>query len=218
MLRSHASARTSLKQWCAALLLFVISGSELCLPDAIPEGERQNVLDSVGREIPIKFIVFDWNAAEVLSSIAKILVEEALGYHAVFDEHRPFTVMEVVLKLSGCLDSTCNDMQISDSHVALDCWLGSAGTDTDTFMQQNPGKAPEDLGSIGYEGEEALVVAGKLVDEAYEHSGFALDFYRSYNQSHYSARKHFDGIADLPREDSDVTIQATQKAHRSPKP
>ncbi|CAE7736688.1 unnamed protein product [Symbiodinium microadriaticum] len=184
-------------------LLFLVTGcsGELCLLQGIPSSQRTYILNGAAENVPVKLMVFNWAAAELLSTIAKLLIEEVLGYHAVFDDTRPIANIEVVQSLAGCSDMDCNQTQMSDTHVALDVWLGSAGADVELFMKRHPTIAPEDLGSIGYAGEEALCITGKLLDEAYEVSGFSLDFYRSYNTSHYRAARHFDQLSDLPAQD-----------------
>ncbi|CAE7677752.1 unnamed protein product, partial [Symbiodinium sp. CCMP2456] len=188
--------------WPWRLLFFLVIGcsGELCLLQGIPSSQRAYVLNGAAENVAIKLMVFNWRAAELLSTIAKLLIEEVLGYHAVFDDTRPIANIEVVQGLAGCSDIDCNETQ-KDKHVALDVWLGSAGADVELFMQRHPATAPEDLGSIGYAGEEALCITGKLLDEAYEVSGFSLDFYRSYNMSHYRAAQHFDQLSDLPAQD-----------------
>ena len=138
--------------WWLLSVVFTMCSSSLCLPEGVPDAERVEILNAAGESIPIRLMVFNWNAAELLSTIAKLLIEEALGFRAVFDDYRPEANMEVVLGLSGCLDRDCNNMQMSNKHVALDVWLGSAGADVELFMQKHASQAPQDLGSIGYAG------------------------------------------------------------------
>ena len=59
-------------------------------------------------------------------------------------------------------------------------------------------KVPEDLGSMGYAGEEAVFVSRQIVEEAYEDSEKSLNWYRSYNVSRSSAKKYFNSVLDLP--------------------
>ena len=59
-------------------------------------------------------------------------------------------------------------------------------------------EVPEDLGSIGFAGEEALYVAKGVAMSAYQDSGIALEFYKSYNPSFNNAKHYFDSLAALP--------------------
>ena len=69
---------------------------------------------------------------------------------------------------------------------------------TSAGKARHPDKAPEDLGSMGYAGEEALFISRQIVEEAYEDSERSLNWYRSYNASRSSAKKYFDSVVDLP--------------------
>ena len=64
--------------------------------------------------------------------------------------------------------------------------------------ERHPDKVPEDLGSMGYAGEEAVFVSRQIVEEAYEDSEKSLNWYRSYNVSRSSAKKYFNSVLDLP--------------------
>lgn len=48
---------------------------------------------------------------------------------------------------------------------------------------------------------EGLFVTVSVLDEAYEDSGHALDYYRSYNQTHNRPMKFFAALADLDLSD-----------------
>ena len=141
--------------WRFLLLLVIRCSGELCLLQGIPSSQRTYMLNGAAENVAVKLMVFNWPAAELLSTIAKLLIEEALGYHAVFDDLRPIANIEVVQGLAGCSDMDCNQTQMNDKHVALDVWLGSAGADVELFMQRHPTIAPEDLGSLGYAGRVA---------------------------------------------------------------
>ena len=138
--------------WRFLLLLVLKCSGELCLPEGVPPSQRTYIRNGAAQNVAVKLTVFSWPAAELLSTIAKLLIEEAIGYHAVFGIDRPFANIEVVQALAGCSDFDCNHTQMNDTHVALDVWLGSAGADVEQFMQRHPNVAPEDLGSIGYAG------------------------------------------------------------------
>lgn len=130
------------------------------------------------------------------------MIQEVLGYRASIREARAKTIMEAVMALTRCDDFECSLQNLSDvSHIALEIWLGSYGVEYELFKSRHPDLAPEDLGSMGYAGEEAMFVSPKLVEHAYEDAGISLNWYRSYNSSKASVRKYFSSLEDLPIED-----------------
>ena len=96
------------------------------------------------------------------------MIEEALGYKAKINEVRGVQNLHAVLSLTGCDSLECSSQDADVSHVALEAWLGTYGTDYDAFKQKHPDIVPEDLGSMGYPGEEAMFVSKFLVEDAYQ--------------------------------------------------
>ena len=96
------------------------------------------------------------------------MIEEALGYKVRIDEVRGVQNLDAVLSLTGCNSLECSSRDTDVSHVALEAWLGAYGSDYDAFKQKHPDLVPEDLGSIGYAGEEAMFVSKFLVQDAYQ--------------------------------------------------
>ncbi|OLP78712.1 hypothetical protein AK812_SmicGene41084 [Symbiodinium microadriaticum] len=131
--------------------------------------------------------------------------DEVLGYKALVRDFRPLSVLDATLPLSGCLDLDCNRTSPSDvSHIALESWIGAYGADYEVFAKRHPAKAPVDLGTIGWAGEEALYVPRPTLTSAYEESGIALEFYKSYSPSHNDVRRFFDSPWSLPADAAPV--------------
>ena len=65
-------------------------------------------------------------------------------------------------------------------HVSVDSWIGSYASTQNQFAKEYPRLAAEDLGSMGYAGEESMYVSRAILQAAYSESGLALDFYKSY--------------------------------------
>lgn len=129
------------------------------------------------------------------------MIQEVLGYRASINDARAKHNMEAVMPLTGCDDFECSLQDLSVSHIALEAWLESYGVEYERFKDRRPDLAPEDLGSMGYAGEEAMFVSPHLVEHAYEDAGISLGWYRSYNSSKVSVRKYFSSLEDLPIED-----------------
>ena len=183
------------------LLSFVVRSGADCLESAVPEIERSYIKDVTGEDVEIDLVASDWPASEFVTALAKVLIQEALGYKAKINPKRAFSGLDSVLALTGCDDMVCSSPSHDRSEVALEVWLGAYGGDYDAFGLRHPDKLPEDIGSIGYEGEEAMFVSSKLTEEAYEESGQSLNWYRSYNASWSLVRKYFASLSDLPLED-----------------
>ena len=73
--------------------------------------------------------------------------------------------------------------------VSFESWIGSYFDLFEAFHDSYPLLSPLDLGSLGYSGEESIYVTKQVMDTAYEDSGTALDFYKSYNASHYDVQR-----------------------------
>eukprot|EP00913_Durusdinium_trenchii_P003102 g2866.t1 len=84
-------------------------------------------------------------------------------------------------------------------HVSIDSWLGSFPAAYEAMKSSFPEIAPVDLGPIGYEGEESIYVSQTVLNAAYEHSGIALEYYKSYNVSHNNVKQYFDSLGDVSK-------------------
>ena len=86
-----------------------------------------------------------------------MMIQEILGFHAVIDPR---------VGASGA--------------SPIYAWSGTHAAAQQTFAKQNPTVAAEDLGSMGYAGEESMYVSQEILHAAYSDAGLALDFYKSY--------------------------------------
>eukprot|EP00913_Durusdinium_trenchii_P034226 g32031.t1 len=165
--------------WHLALAISVglaPSVRSLCLRDGLAESKRLYLKDSAGEENPISLIQYDWASADAATMLAEILIPEVLGYHVVKDTQATVSIFEGVLKLAGCSSANCSEFE--ENHAA---------------------RAPEDLGSMGYNGDHYLFVKGSIRDQAYSDAGLALDFYKSYNTTFHFPQKYFDRLESFDR-------------------
>ena len=178
----------------------IASNASKCLLDGVPESNRRYIQDTMGNNVPIRISVGDWASAEIASVLARIFLNEVLGYHAVILPERRLTSITAFPLLAGCADWDCTE-QSEQGHVALEVWVTGKNAELQQFDEQNPGKGPEDLGSIGYTGHNALCISGAVRDSAYGEVGLALEFYKSYNLSYHQAQNFFDPPFALEVED-----------------
>ncbi|CAE7464201.1 RPS6 [Symbiodinium natans] len=202
--RSPVAPAWSLLSLLGACTVIIPSGSTTaCLPDGIPATNRSYIQQDPASqaasgldESPIRITVFDWASSELTSIMADIFVREVLGYHAVILPHRLAGSLDALPDLAGCTDEDCTGRQVRD-HVAMDAWISDKIPEIMAFDARNPGLGPENLGSIGYTGEDALCVNGAVRRTAFCATGLALEFYKSYNVSIHQANQFFDRLSDL---------------------
>jgi len=175
-----------------------------CLPEAVREKNRTYIQDIDGNDIPIGFLRMDWRSSVIATAIARILVEEVLGYHTTADADPALRSRYAFLALAGCQNyndaegplcaSGTPDLRI---HIAMATWLGTNIDSWDEVQEMFSTYAPKDLGAMGWTGREHMFVKKQTLLDAYEAEGVMLDFYKGYNVSHHKVHKYFDSIFDI---------------------
>ncbi|CAE7255288.1 unnamed protein product [Symbiodinium sp. CCMP2456] len=203
------------------LALLAIRSTAVCLHDAIPAEDRALIKNADGVETEIVLIPYSWDSSYFVTKIAEILISEALGYSTRFYSWWPTEVLDSALLLSLCSTAECNETRPGTvGHIALESWIGAYGVHFETFRDRHPSMAPEDLGTMGYSGEEALYASRTILQEAWDESGYALEYFRTYNTSHYDAQKYFDRYTDLPADEivlcNDTGSMFTDTAYMNP--
>ena len=113
-----------------------------------------------------------------------MLIREVMGYHAQVHPELGINGGTPIYALGGCVnfnDATNKDCgtQGTRIHVSVDSWVGSYASAQNQFAKEYPQFAAEDLGSMGYDGEESMYVRQSILQAAYNDTGLALDFYKS---------------------------------------
>ena len=141
--------------------------------------------DDAGNNIPIGLFEMAWESNSLLIHMAALMIREGLGFHAQVNPTVGGNGGSQVFALAGCTDF--NDKanmecgtQETTIHVSVDSWIGSYASTQNQFAKEYPRLAAEDLGSMGYAGEESMYVSRAILQAAYSESGLALDFYKSY--------------------------------------
>ena len=173
-------------------------GAELCLPTGIPEEERLHILNVSNQLSPVRFAPFAWSFSAAASEIARILISEVLGYHAVV-KHDPllWDTVAGIRTLAGCYSLDCS-VKDTRPDVLMDTWLTPAALFWEQFQSENPNVA-EDLGSMGYSGLDGLYLKGSVRDRAAS-DGVFLEYYKSYNLLIHEPYKYFNSLYDLPED------------------
>ena len=184
---------------CRVVLRHVMA--DQCLPDAVAAQNRAFIKDDQQKDIQIGMSMADWASSYVFSNLGKILVEEVLGYHAVLHPEIAIAAASQLWAVGGCLDINSVNEQTCDQaetrvHVVLDSWHTTVA-ELAQFRQAYPHLVPEDLGSMGFFGEESLYLTEPVLEQAYNSEGLALDFYKSYNRTHHAAKQFFDSVGSV---------------------
>ncbi|CAE7831424.1 unnamed protein product, partial [Symbiodinium sp. KB8] len=166
---------------------------------AIPEVQRALIKTRDGADIPIGFFQGAWESAYLTSEIARILVEEVLGYHTWIHPADGRSAVVTPYALAGCLDfnnATNQQCGINETrlHVCVDCWSATYASVVEDMKETFPHLIPVDLGSMGYEGEESMYLTKDVLQQALDAEGLPLDFYRGYNLTHHNPKQYFDSI------------------------
>ncbi|CAK9053649.1 Ephrin_rec_like domain-containing protein [Durusdinium trenchii] len=182
------------------LLLGLNVGSiaqELCLDDGVPFSQRKYIQDDASNNIPIQALECAWASSALLNELTVMLIREVLGFHADIAPQVGASGASPIYALAGCVDfdhateKNCGSQE-TQIHVSVDSWVGSYASAQNNFAKEYPRIAAEDLGSMGYSGEESMYVSQEILHAAYSESGLALDFYKSY----FAEGSRIAGIAD----------------------
>lgn len=78
---------------------------------------------------PITLLAYEWPSAKLVSTMAKLLIEEVLGYRAVVSSYEPVSIQDAIMALTGCTDMACSRQGSVRGHVVLETWLGAYGAE-----------------------------------------------------------------------------------------
>ena len=113
-----------------------------------------------------------WASSTLLAEMTAVMIREVLGFHAHVDPTVGGNGASPVFALAGCTDF--NDKvnrkcgtQETTIHVSVDSWIGSYASTQNQFAKEYPRLAAEDLGSMGYVGEESMYVSQAILNAAY---------------------------------------------------
>ncbi|CAE7233751.1 unnamed protein product [Symbiodinium natans] len=182
-----------------------------CLRDAIDFSQRQNLTrgDQVGESYPatrpfshtVGLWEGDWAASFVTTAVARILIEERMGYNVVTNGPGTGTVT-AFYALVGCLrpnniaDRGCGQT-VTHNHVVLEAWPEAYAAEIQEVESLYPSMAPVSLGSMGYDGTTGIFFPSKILDSAYHDAGIALDYFRGWNHSWSESWNYFDNIIGI---------------------
>jgi len=175
-----------------------------CLEEAIPKGERRDILVD-GLELPLGIWKFEWDSAELITAIFDVLVSEVLGFNTVLSGSSDACEFGIIAVSRCSLESTgtsptpdcTNIKQIMSTHVALEFWDSTIFNDR-WFVSNHPKEAPENMGSVGYHGSEGVFIGKRPVQAASDMLGAHLDFYGWYDASWFDPSAFFATPADIP--------------------
>ena len=150
-------------------------------------GHLETNQDDAGNNIPIGVFEMNYEPSHLLSNMTALMIREVLGFHAQVDPKMGSGGDTFLWALAGCTDfndgasRTCGTQETT-IHVSVDSWLGGYTLTQNELAAKYPQLAPEDLGSMGYSGQNSIFVSQAVHTAAYSDSGLALDHYRSCSE------------------------------------
>lgn len=194
-------------------LLAPVGVQSLCISTGIAAEQRRSLRNASGAEIPVGILSGTWPSAPLLSELVSILINEVIGYQAQIDERAAEYGGSPIYGLAGCInfnaptDKRCGEEE-TRMHVSTDSWVGGYRPDFKQMHKDFPDIAPEDLGSVGYEGEETMYVSEAVFDAAYSQKGLILAHHKGYNRSHGNAQMFFDSVTDIQVSDLKLCVDS----------
>ncbi|CAK9007781.1 unnamed protein product [Durusdinium trenchii] len=194
------------RPWPAlAALLVTGSLSTPCFPDAVPEGERRELVKQ-GEHYPVGLFMIDYAAQHATAELVFILLQEKMGYK-VQKMLDGFFGSDTFFALAGCRSPTnlsdrgcgVDGEMTTRAHVAVEGWTEGYLPVWEQLQQDYPSSAPRNLGNMGYQGESSSFVARSVQERAFNAEGISLDFYRDYNVSWTDSAKYFSRLQELNR-------------------
>ncbi|CAK0860455.1 unnamed protein product [Prorocentrum cordatum] len=185
-----------------------VPGGNLKLPF-----QRKNVVTEEGQEMPLGVVHGWWTSSKLLSHIFKIIAEEAVGYNVTIAASTLGNSGQSVYAIGGCEDFGSDCWQslkaqdpdgkiLSRNHFAFEIWENYFRQQMDVWTSNYPEKAPEEIGTVGYYGDEGVFINPISNNAGLRQDKLILDWYRGYNTSEFSAEalsRHFTKLSDLGR-------------------
>lgn len=118
--------------------------------------------------IPIQALECAWASSALLNELTVMLIREVLGFHADIAPQVGASGASPIYALAGCVDfdhateKNCGSQE-TQIHVSVDSWVGSYASAQNNFAKEYPRIAAEDLGSMGYSGEESMYVSQEIL-------------------------------------------------------
>ena len=164
-------SRTSGKLALGVVVSVISIGVPTCFPDALPVNQTRNLRQANGEIYPLGLWVNDYLAAQVSSSVLRILIEERLGYNIT--ETVTGSGSDALYALMGCSNPTtvadrgCGQ-PITYHHINLENWYAS---DLAELQAQFPAMAPINAGSMGYVGQQSVFIPKDVQRTALQEAG-----------------------------------------------
>jgi len=183
----------------------------------LPEGkspklpsQRKNVTTEGGQTMPLGLLNAYWASSKILANVMKIIAEEVLGYNTEIGTSLGSST-QGVYGLGGCLPYTADCLEtekardpdgtiLSQYHFSFEIWENYFRSVMDVWSSNYPEKAPEEIGTVGYVGEEGTFVNPISINAGRTEDKLLLDYYRGYDTSVFNATalsRHFTPLDQI---------------------
>jgi len=189
----------------------------------LPEGkspklpsQRKNVTTEGGQNMPLGLLNAYWASSKILANVMKIIAEEVLGYNTEIGTSLGSST-QGVYGLGNCGDregagtytADCLETEkardpdgtiLSQYHFSFEIWENYFRSVMDVWSSNYPEKAPEEIGTVGYVGEEGTFVNPISINAGRTEDKLLLDYYRGYDTSVFNATalsRHFTPLDQI---------------------
>ncbi|CAE7401369.1 unnamed protein product, partial [Symbiodinium necroappetens] len=194
--------------------LFVIASvsaeTSTCLARPTPAEERTNI--TIGDfSMPIGIASGDWQFNLILADLVAILLEEVLGYNVA--KVVTGSELQKLLSVAGCSMATTGISCAYPSfyHIALEVMeFHTTLSEWSTALEQLGDLAPNDLGTLGYEGYEGMFIFEQPRKKCLEETGLDLSYFFSFNASWFHPENYLATIGSV---DMDRLLPCSQRLY-----
>ncbi|CAK9075314.1 unnamed protein product [Durusdinium trenchii] len=190
----------TMRSFVISLLVPLVCGT--CLDGGVPPSERKNLENEHGDSYPVGIFVPDWAASWAANVLVATIVEEIFGYNVSIVKGTG--TVSGYYAVSGCVDPTavgdpgCGLGNATKHHIVMEAWTNGYPLVWETLQNEYPGVAAKNLGNMGYEGVTSTFVPKRVIGEAEQAEGIALQYFKYWNASWYQPSKYFESISAIP--------------------
>ena len=180
------------------MAFITIGGNEAgsCLPEAVPERDRQNLTNSLGETYPIGLMAGNLDSNKLLNMILSILFQDVLGYNTVVDRSN-IGAEGAIYALAGCEQFEIFE-GCSGRPARYHIYLSALNYDR-VALELDEDMRPVTLGGgMSYETISSLYISGAVNEDALQSEGLSLTYYLNWNASWFQPGRYFDKITDIP--------------------
>jgi len=139
--------------------------------------------------IQIGILLPPWSSAWYTSAIFEIVISEKLGWNVEVDTAPISSSLEGMYNIMGCTTPSdganrgCDQRNIKN-RLMFESWHLGFPSAVQDLAEKYPAEMVIDAGSMGFDGAAGQYVSQTFLDAAWNTTGIALEYYKSYDARH----------------------------------